>query len=92
MDYRGKHFTILQGIEPDSWKWSVSLDENKVKTGEAPVTRGRNELRRLVNRPGAEAQKGEADPARKLGACFGIARAASADIASRRAWFIPAEL
>jgi hypothetical protein len=36
MDYRGKHFTILQGIEPDSWKWSVSLDENKVKTGEAP--------------------------------------------------------
>ena len=37
MDYRGKHFTVLQGIGPGSWKWSVHLDENNVKTGEAPT-------------------------------------------------------
>jgi hypothetical protein len=36
MDYRGKHFTIVQGIGPDSWKWRVHLDEKSAKAGEAP--------------------------------------------------------
>ena len=36
MDYRGKHFTIVQGIGPDSWKWRVHLDEKSAKGGEAP--------------------------------------------------------
>jgi hypothetical protein len=36
MDYRGKHFTIIQGIGPDSWKWRVHLDEKSAKAGEAP--------------------------------------------------------
>lgn len=35
MEYRGKHYTIVQGIGPDSWKWRVHLDEKNVKTGEA---------------------------------------------------------
>ena len=33
MEYRGKHYTIVQGIVPDLWKWTVYLDENK--SGEA---------------------------------------------------------
>jgi hypothetical protein len=35
MDYRGKHYTIVQGIGPHSWKWKVHLDDNTVKSGEA---------------------------------------------------------
>ena len=35
MEYRGKRFTIVQGIGPDSWKWAVYLDEKTVKSGEA---------------------------------------------------------
>ena len=33
MEYRGKHYTIVQGIGPDSWKWKVHLDEKTVKSG-----------------------------------------------------------
>jgi hypothetical protein len=36
MEYRGKHYTIVQGIGPNSWKWAVQLDEKTVKSGEAP--------------------------------------------------------
>jgi hypothetical protein len=39
MQYRGKHYIVVQGIEPDSWKWTVDLDEQTVKSGEAK-TRG----------------------------------------------------
>jgi hypothetical protein len=35
MEYRGKRFTIVQGIGPDSWKWTIYLDEKTVKSGEA---------------------------------------------------------
>jgi hypothetical protein len=35
MEYRGKHYIVVQGIEPDSWKWTVDLDEGTVKSGEA---------------------------------------------------------
>jgi hypothetical protein len=35
MEYRGKRFTIVQGIGPSSWKWTVHLDEKTVKSGEA---------------------------------------------------------
>ena len=35
MEYRGKHCTIVQGIGPDSWKWTVRLDEKDVSAGEA---------------------------------------------------------
>jgi hypothetical protein len=35
MEYRGKHYTIFQGVGPDSWKWKVHLEEKNVKTGEA---------------------------------------------------------
>jgi hypothetical protein len=35
MEYRGKHYTIVQGIDPHSWKWEVHLDQKTVKTGEA---------------------------------------------------------
>jgi hypothetical protein len=36
MDYRGKHFTIVQSIGPDSWKWRVYLYEKSAKGGDAP--------------------------------------------------------
>jgi hypothetical protein len=35
MKYRGKHYSIVQGIVPQSWKWTVYLDEKNVKSGEA---------------------------------------------------------
>ena len=35
MEYRGKHYTVVQGIEPDLWIWTVFLDESSVKSGEA---------------------------------------------------------
>jgi hypothetical protein len=35
MEYRGRHFTIVQGVGPDSWKWTVHLDSKTVKSGEA---------------------------------------------------------
>ena len=39
MQYRGKHYIVVQGIEPDSWKWTVDPDEQSSKSGEAK-TRG----------------------------------------------------
>jgi hypothetical protein len=39
MQYRGKHYIVVQSIEPDSWKWTVDLDEQTCKSGEAK-TRG----------------------------------------------------
>jgi hypothetical protein len=36
MEYRGKSYTIVQGVGPNSWKWTVRLDEKTVKSGEAP--------------------------------------------------------
>jgi hypothetical protein len=35
MEYRGKRITIVQGIEPNSYRWTVHLDETTVKSGEA---------------------------------------------------------
>jgi hypothetical protein len=35
MEYRGKSYTIVQGIGPNSWKWEVRLDEKTVKSGDA---------------------------------------------------------
>ena len=37
MEYRGKEFTIRQGVGPGSWKWTVQLDERAAKSGEAPT-------------------------------------------------------
>jgi precorrin isomerase len=37
MEHRGKRYTVVQGIEPASWKWPVYLDENTVKSGSAPT-------------------------------------------------------
>jgi hypothetical protein len=34
MIYKGVDFNIAQGIEPGVWKWSVSNNENKAKTGQ----------------------------------------------------------
>ena len=35
MEYRGKHFTIVQGIEPNIWNWTVELDDVTSESGEA---------------------------------------------------------
>jgi hypothetical protein len=37
MEYRDKVYTIVQGIEPGTWKWTVQLDERTVKSGTAPT-------------------------------------------------------
>jgi len=34
MEYRGKQYTIVQGLGRDSWKWTVHLDEKTVKSGQ----------------------------------------------------------
>jgi len=35
MEYRGKHYAIVQGIGLRAWKWTVHLDERTVKSGKA---------------------------------------------------------
>jgi hypothetical protein len=30
MEYRGKQYTIVQGIGPDSRRWTVHLDEKTI--------------------------------------------------------------
>ena len=35
MEYRGKQYTIVQGAGPDSWRWTVHLDEKTIKSGQA---------------------------------------------------------
>jgi hypothetical protein len=37
MEYRGKHYMIVQGIQSGSWKWTVELHDNSVKSGDAPT-------------------------------------------------------
>jgi len=37
MEYRGKRYTVVQDIEPGSWKWTVYLDEHTVRSGSAPT-------------------------------------------------------
>jgi hypothetical protein len=39
MEYRGKPITIVQGVEQDTWKWTVRLDEGTTKSGQEK-TRG----------------------------------------------------
>jgi hypothetical protein len=33
MEYRGKQYTIVQGVGPNSWKWTVHLDDNTSRSG-----------------------------------------------------------
>ena len=35
MEYRGIQYTVVQGIGPDSWRWTVRLDEKTMKSGQA---------------------------------------------------------
>ena len=35
MEYRGVEYTIVQGIERGTWKWTVSLGKNISKSGQA---------------------------------------------------------
>ncbi len=35
MEYRGKHYSIVQGAGTGSWQWKVQLDDKTVKSGEA---------------------------------------------------------
>jgi len=35
MEYRGKQYIVVQGIGPDSWRWTVHLDEKTIKSGQA---------------------------------------------------------
>jgi hypothetical protein len=63
MEYRGKTYSIVQGIEPHSWKWTVHLDEKNTKSGLAPSREAaRNYVIWLIDRA-LTRKKGEADPA-----------------------------
>jgi hypothetical protein len=42
MEYRGKHYTIVQGIESASWRWKVHVDEKTTKSGTAPTRAAAN--------------------------------------------------
>jgi len=33
MEYLGKSYTIVQGVEPDTWKWTVQLGDGVSKSG-----------------------------------------------------------
>jgi hypothetical protein len=33
MKYRGKQYTIVQEAAPDSWRWTVYLDEKTIQSG-----------------------------------------------------------
>jgi hypothetical protein len=35
MEHRGKGYTVVQGVDADSWKWAVHIDEKTVKSGDA---------------------------------------------------------
>jgi hypothetical protein len=35
MEYRGKRYTLSKASVPDSWRWTVHLDEKTVKSGQA---------------------------------------------------------
>jgi hypothetical protein len=35
MEYRGKRYTIVQGVDANSWRWTVYIDEKTVKSGAA---------------------------------------------------------
>jgi hypothetical protein len=43
MEYRGKNYTIVQGVEPDTWKWAVQLDENRSNLRGQNAGVGRNQ-------------------------------------------------
>jgi hypothetical protein len=35
MEYRGKQYILVEGIQRSTWKWTVPLDEGTVKSGTA---------------------------------------------------------
>jgi hypothetical protein len=35
MEFRGLNFTVVQGIERATWKWSISRDDQKIDWGTA---------------------------------------------------------
>ena len=36
MEYRGKQYTVVQGVDPRVWKWMVHSDDRIIKSGTAP--------------------------------------------------------
>jgi hypothetical protein len=46
MEHRGKNYTIVQGVERDTWKWTVELDEKNGQIWRGQNARvGRNQCR-----------------------------------------------
>jgi hypothetical protein len=33
MDYRGIEYTVVQTANPTGWKWTISIDAKRTKTG-----------------------------------------------------------
>src|SRR3954451_7978621 len=67
MEYRGKHYTIVQGIRPGSWKWTVELHERGVKSGHSPTREAAKIPGCLDDRSGTRPKETEAPyPRRQL--------------------------
>ena len=63
MQYRGKTYTVVQGIEPNSWKWRVKLDEKTARSGEAPTrAAAMNSIAWLVDKSLATKKPPKSDP------------------------------
>jgi hypothetical protein len=51
MEYRGVEYTIVQGVERGKWIWSLSLDTNVKKSGQASSKPAAvTEAERAINR------------------------------------------
>jgi hypothetical protein len=55
--YRDKQYTIVQGTEANSWRWTVRLDEKTIKSGHA-ISRdaAMNRVVWLIEKPETRAQ------------------------------------
>ena len=51
MEYRGLEYSVVQGIERGSWKWSVQLRDGTIKSGSARSNNAAvDDAERAINR------------------------------------------
>jgi hypothetical protein len=63
MEYRGKHYSVVQGIEGGMWKWTADLDghtkSGRASSRAAGIKIAEREIDRLLaptkRRPGSQA-------------------------------------
>jgi hypothetical protein len=69
MEHRGKPYSIVQGIEVGTWKWTVVIDERNTKSGttrhreaavitaERAIDKALAPIKRRLQRPGTNGPK-----------------------------------